>query len=223
MLDGDIQDPPELIPRFIEKWENGYEIVYGERIKRKGSLFRRVSYKLFYRIFRKFSYIKIPLDAGDFSIIDRKVIDILKIMPERNRYIRGLRAWVGYNAIGIPYTREERYKGFTTNSFYNNIEWALFAIFSFSYVPLRFITLLALCTLIGIFLLTGLSTILFFLAPGIAPRGFQSLFLAIFGLGAIQLLCFSIISEYMIIMFEEIKGRPKYIIDHVLNGTKADE
>lgn len=223
LLDGDIQDPPEIIPDLIKKWEQGYDIVYGERIKRKGSLLLRVAYKLFYRIFKKLSYINIPVDAGDFSLLDKKVIDIFKKLPERNRYIRGLRAWVGFKSTGVQYHRAERHKGLTTNSLYNNLEWALFAIFSFSYVPLRFISLLAFLTILLMGGLAVFYSIMYFLFPSIAPRGFQTLFLAMLGLGAIQLLCFSIIGEYLIIMFEEIKGRPKYIVEKILNHSYTND
>ncbi|MBF0105634.1 MAG: glycosyltransferase family 2 protein [Deltaproteobacteria bacterium] len=219
LLDGDLQDPPEVIPALIKKWEEGHDIVLGERVKRKGSLLRRIAYKFFYRIFKGLSYINIPLDVGDFSLLDKKVVSVFKKLPERNRYIRGLRAWVGFKTASVSYTRDERLKGITTNSLYNNIEWALFAVFSFSYVPLRIISILAFLALLLIGLLAVVYTALYFMYPELAPRGFQTLFLSIFALGALQLLCFAIISEYLIIMFEEIKGRPKYIINNILNNS----
>lgn len=215
LIDGDIQDPPELIPSLIKKWEEGFDIVYGSRIKRNDSLIRRISYKFFYRIFKKLSYINIPLDAGDFSLIDKKVAEIFKMMPEKNRYIRGLRAWVGFKSIGVAYERQQRHKGMTTNSFIDNIRWAIFAIFSFSYVPLELISWLA----FGAVMLTGLATIIFsirfFTYPG-TPRGIQTVLIAVLFLGGVQLICFSIIAQYLGIMFEEIKKRPKYIVEKIL-------
>lgn len=219
LIDGDIQDPPEVIPKLLKKWEDGYDVVYGSRIKRKEGLVRRVGYRLFYRLFKRLSYIDIPLDAGDFSIVDRKVLDIFKQLPEKNRYIRGLRAWVGFKNIGVPYDRKERYRGFTTNSFIDNIRWAVFAIFSFSYAPLEFISWLA----FGSLALTGLGAIIFsiryFTYPG-TPRGIQTLLLVVLFFGGVQLICFSIIAQYLGIMFEEIKGRPKYIIAKVSKKEK---
>ena len=105
-IDGDIQDPPELIPAFVEKWREGYDVVYGSRVKRKGSIIRRIGYKAFYRIFRRLSYIDIPVDAGDFALMDRRVVDVINAMPERDRFIRGLRAWAGFRQTGIPYVRQ---------------------------------------------------------------------------------------------------------------------
>jgi len=220
LIDGDIQDPPEKIPELIKKWDEGYDIVYGVRIKRKGSRFRRFAYKAFYRIFQKASYINMPLDAGDFSLIDRKIVDILKQMPERNRYIRGLRAWVGFKSIGVPYIRDERHRGLTTNSLIDNINWAFFAIFSFSYAPLGLISWLAFFTVVLSAVAIVIYTVLYFLYPG-APRGFQTLLLAVLFLGSVQLICFSILAQYQGIMFDEIKKRPKYIVEKVLNGKSA--
>lgn len=217
LIDGDLQDPPEKIPDLIKKWKDGYEVVYGVRMKRKESFIRKAGYKLFYRLFRRLSYIDIPLDAGDFSLLNKEIIDIFKKLPERNRYIRGLRAWVGFRHIGVPYVREERHKGFSTNSFIDNIKWASFAIFSFSYAPLGFISWLAFFTVaLAVLGIVG-YTVAYFFTPHI-PRGFQTLLLAVLFLGGVQLTCFSIIAQYLSIMFEEIKGRPKYIIKKILNG-----
>lgn len=215
LIDGDLQDPPEKIPDLLKKWEEGYDIVYGVRVKRKESIFRKVGYKLFYRIFRWLSYIDIPVDAGDFSLIDKKIINVFKIMPEKNRYIRGLRAWVGFKSTGVPYTREERYKGFSTNSFIDNVKWALLAIFSFSYAPLGIISWLAIITVVLAACAIVVYTALYFIYP-LAPRGFQTLLLITLFLGSIQLICFSIIAQYLGIIFEEIKGRPKYIIEKII-------
>lgn len=220
LIDGDIQDPPEAIPSLIKKWEEGFDIVYGSRIKRNDSFIRKISYKFFYRIFKKLSYINIPLDAGDFSLIDKKVVKIFKMMPEKNRYIRGLRAWVGFKSIGVEYERKQRHKGMTTNSFIDNIRWAVFAIFSFSYAPLELISWLA----FGAVLMTGIATIYFsirfFTYPG-TPRGIQTLLIAVLFLGGVQLICFSIIAQYLGIMFEEIKKRPKYIVEKILKKNKT--
>lgn len=219
LIDGDIQDPPEKIPELIKKWEEGYDVVYGVRIKRSESLFRKIGYKLFYQLFHRLSYIKMPVDAGDFSLLDKKVVEIFRQLPERNRYIRGLRAWVGFKSTGVPYERQERYKGFTTNSLIDNVNWALFAIFSFSYAPLGLISWLAFFTVGLSAIAIVIYTALYFIYPG-APRGFQTLLIIILFLGGIQLICFSIIAQYLGIMFEEIKRRPKYIIKEILNDKR---
>src|SRR3972149_12016783 len=155
-LDGDLQDPPEIIKKFYKKWVEGYDVIYGVRIKREAPLVMEIAYKSFYRIFHKMSYIRIPLDAGDFSLIDRKVVDVLMQFPERDRFLRGLRAWVGFKQTGVSYIRPERMFGKTTNSFIKNFQWATKGIFSFSYVPIEIITLISflvfIVALVGIIL-----------------------------------------------------------------------
>src|SRR3989344_5803316 len=140
LMDGDLQDPPELIPQFFEQWRLGYDVVYGIRVKRDESPLLQVCYKLFYRIFKLMSYVAVPLDAGDFSLLDRKVINELHRLPERDRFIRGLRAWVGFKQTGVPYVRLKRLFGTSTNSLWKNFRWAIKGIFSFSDVPLQMIT-----------------------------------------------------------------------------------
>ena len=218
-LDGDIQDPPELIPALLAKWQEGYDVVYGIRARRKGSLPRRIGYKLFYRLLRRLSYVDIPRDASDFGVMDRRVVNVLNEMPERSRLIRGLRAYAGFSQTGIPYERAERFSGFTTNSFLGLFRWASLGIVSFSFAPLDLISYLA-----GVVVaLTGVAivvyTALFFLVPG-APRGFQTLLVAVLFLGAVQLLCLSIIGTYLGKVFEEVKARPRYLVHDILNDHR---
>jgi glycosyltransferase involved in cell wall biosynthesis len=217
LLDGDLQDPPELIESFFQKWQEGYDIVYGVRVKRDTTLFLQMAYKIFYRIFRVASYISMPLDAGDFSLIDRRAVNAMNSLPENNRFLRGLRAWVGFKQIGVPYVRPARLFGRTTNSFLRNIGWARKAIFSFSYAPLDFITLLAfvmvLLSLLGILV----QILLRILAPELAPRGFTTLITLILFMGGIQLLCLSIIGSYLSHIYDEVKRRPPYIVESMLN------
>jgi dolichol-phosphate mannosyltransferase len=219
-LDGDIQDPPELIPTFIEKWRAGFDVVYGVRTRRKGSLIRRIGYKAFYRLLRRVSYVEIPLDAGDFGLMDRRVVDVMNAMPERNRLIRGLRAWAGFYQTGVPYIREERFSGRTTNSLLALFRWASLGIVSFSFAPLELISYLAgaVVALTGIAIVVYLT--LYFIFPT-APRGFETLLVAVLFLGAVQLLCLGIIGSYLARMFEEVKARPKYLIQDVQNDHRA--
>ncbi|HZC07584.1 MAG TPA: glycosyltransferase family 2 protein, partial [Ktedonobacterales bacterium] len=219
-LDGDIQDPPELIPAFVATWLEGYDVVYGVRARRKGSLPRRIGYKLFYRLLRKLSYVDIPVDASDFGLMDRRVVNVLNEMPERSRLIRGLRAYAGFSQTGIPYERAERYSGFTTNSFLGLFRWASLGIISFSFAPLDLISYLA----GGVVALTALAmviyTVLYFVLPG-APRGYETLLLVVLFLGAVQLLCLSIIGAYLGKIFEEVKARPRFLVNDVLNDHRA--
>ncbi len=213
-LDGDLQDPPEIIEKFHKKWIQGYDVVYGVRKKREAPLLMAISYKLFYRLFHKLSYIQIPLDAGDFSLIDRKVVEELKRFPERDRFLRGLRAWVGFNQTGVSYTRPERMFGKTTNNLLKNIQWATKGILSFSYIPLQYITLLA----FGVFILSVVGIIyqvtakIFF--PD-TPHGITTVLVVTLFLGSIQLLCISMLGEYIAKIFEEVKQRPHYIVKSV--------
>ena len=217
LLDGDLQDPPELIEEFAARWRDGYEVVYGERTDREAPLLMRVFYKLFYRVFRAMSYVRIPLDAGDFSLLDRKVIDALNALPESNRFLRGLRAWVGFKQIGVPYVRPRRPHGESTNSFLRNLGWARRAIVSFSYGPLDLITWLALAT-VGLTMLAIIVQVsLRIAAPDLVPRGLTTIILVVLFVSGIQLLCLAIIGSYLAHIYEEVKRRPAYIVESVIN------
>lgn len=222
LLDGDLQDPPELIEQFVEKWREGYEVVYGERVGRVAPALLRVAYKGFYRLFRAASYVPIPLDAGDFSLMDRRVVDALNRMPENNRFIRGMRAWVGFRQTGVAYVRPERMFGRTTNSLIRNLGWARKAIFSYSYAPLDLITILALVTvalsLIGAAVQIGMR--IFF--PELAPSGFTTLIVLVLFLGGVQLLCLAIIGSYLAHIYDEVKRRPPFVVDEILNPPRHE-
>ncbi len=217
LLDGDLQDPPELIESFYQKWQEGFDVVYGIRVKRVATTFMRFAYKAFYRVFRSVSYVPVPLDAGDFSLIDRRVVNVLNDLQENNRFLRGLRAWAGFKQIGVPYVRPERMFGRTTNSLLRNLGWARKAIISFSYVPLDLIAWLA-------FLLVAISAlailvliVLRLTAPGLAPSGFTTLLIVMLFIGGIQLLCLSIIGSYVAHIYDEVKHRPPYVVDSIVN------
>jgi dolichol-phosphate mannosyltransferase len=214
LLDGDLQDPPEVIEKFYEKWLEGYDVVYGVRTKREAPFYMKLAYKLFYRIFKYLSFINIPLDAGDFSLMDRKIVDILKTLPERDRFIRGLRAWVGYKQIGVPYVRPERTFGKSTNSILKNLNWALKGIFSFSYAPLELMTVLSLITFFIAFILMVIQIILRIILP-YTPPGTASVLVVVLFLGAVQLLSISVLGQYIGKIFEEVKQRPKYIVKSI--------
>jgi len=214
-LDGDLQDPPEIIEKFYYKWIEGYDVVYGIRTKREAPLVMQIAYKLFYRIFHKISYITIPLDAGDFSLIDKKVVDVLKTFPERDRFLRGLRAWVGFRQTGIPYVRPERMFGKTTNNFLKNFNWATKGIVSFSYVPLQMMTILSFCVFVLSIFAIIIQISLRLIFPESAPRGTSTILIAVLFIGSIQLLGTSILGEYIGKIFEEVKQRPRFIIKNI--------
>jgi dolichol-phosphate mannosyltransferase len=218
-MDGDLQDPPEVIPELVGQWLAGYEVVYGDRVRRQAGFAMRLANKAFYRLLRRFSYIDIPLDAGDFGLLDRRVVDIMNAMPERNRLIRGLRAWVGFRQVGVPYTRDARHAGRSSNSLIDLFRWASTGLVSYSYAPLELISLLAGIVMVLAAVAIVVYTVLYFIRPGV-PQGFQTLLVAVLFLGAVQLLCLSIISEYIAKIFEEVKARPKYIVGSITNAGR---
>ena len=171
LLDGDLQDPPELIEQFYGKWNQGFDVVYGVRTKREAPLMMQAAYKAFYFIFHKLSYVRIPLNAGDFSLMDRKVVDVMKSFPERDRFLRGLRAWTGFKQTGVDYLRPERMFGKTTNNLWKNMNWATKGIFSFSYIPLELMSFFSALVFVLAVLGMILQIMLRLLWPSMAPRG----------------------------------------------------
>lgn len=217
LLDGDLQDPPELIEAFYEQWLAGYDVVYGIRTRRQASLPLQFAYKAFYRLFRASSYVAVPLDAGDFSLIDRRVVDAMNALPENNRFLRGLRAWVGFQQVGVAYTRPERMFGRTTNSWLRNLGWARKAILSFSYAPLDLITLLAVLTVFVSFLGIIVEIVIRLLRPDLVPSGLTTVIVITLFLGGVQLTCLSIIGSYLAHIYDEVKRRPPYVVESVIN------
>src|SRR5258706_7391451 len=183
LLDGDLQDPPELIESFYQRWREGFDVVYGVRVKRVTTRFLQMAYKVFYRLFRAASYVPMPLDAGDFSLLDRRVVEALNQLKENNRFLRGLRAWVGFKQTGVPYVRPERMFGVTTNSVLGNLGWARKAVFSFSYLPIDIMTGLAVAIVILSVILSVLQMVLRLAAPQIVPSGFTTLIVLLFFMG----------------------------------------
>jgi len=218
-MDGDLQDPPELIPEFYEKWLEGYEVVYGRRIRREASWLMNIMYKLFYKIFSKLSYIKIPRDAGDFSMIDKKVVTLLVNMPEKEQFLRGLRAWVGFKQVGVDYVRPERMFGHSTNNWRKNFWWAKKAIFSFSFVPLEILSYLGITVTIISFIAAIFQILAKFFFPDI-PHGITTIIVLLLFFGGINILGISFLGEYIAKIFEESKGRPKFIRKSIIHRSK---
>ena len=223
LLDGDLQDPPELIEQFYERWRAGYDVVYGRRVKRDMPVVWGALYKAFYRVFAAFSYVNIPLDAGDFSLIDKRVVGWLLTCPERDLFMRGLRAYVGFKQTGVDYIRPERMFGASTNNLFKNIAWAKRGIFSFSNTPLTMLTA-------GGIIMLGLSGVLGFLAilirvfaPELAPRGATTILLSILFFGALNLFGIGLVGEYVAKIMEEVKRRPRLIRSVVVRNGEMTQ
>jgi len=211
LLDGDLQDPPELIEQFVAKWREGFDVVYGRRVQREASLPMQIAYKAFYRTFDTFSYIRIPHDAGDFALVDRRVMEAMLRFPERDLFLRGVRAYAGFRQIGVDYVRPERMFGRSTNSLWKNLGWAKKGILSFSYVPLDILSssAIVLCAISFLMVVGQLLTKLLF--PNLAPKGFASVIILIVFFGSLNVLAVSVAGEYIAKIFEEVKQRPHYI------------
>lgn len=210
-MDGDLQDPPEVLPDLLARWREGYDVVYAVRQKRKEGLLKRTAYKTFYWVLHKVSYLDIPLDSGDFSLIDRRVIDVLQSMPERNRFVRGLRTWAGFRQIGYEYAREARFAGQSKYSLGKLMKLAFDGLVSYSYVPLRLVSNVGL--LVSMSALAYMGYLLVARMFGDMPiQGWTSTVVILLFLGGIQLLSLGVIGEYVGRIFEEVKHRPQYVV-----------
>jgi dolichol-phosphate mannosyltransferase len=223
IMDGDLQDPPELLPNFIAKMESGYDVVYGIRQNRKEGLLKNICYKMYYRLLKRFSNIKMPLDAGDFSLVSKRVVDELNKLPEESRYIRGLRSWVGFRQAGLEYNRDLRKNGSSKYSFRSLFKLAFNGLFNFSEVPIRFIGVIGfISVLISLFYLG--VTVYKKLVYGTVPEGFTALIFAIVLFSGVQLLSLGIIGEYILRIFFQVKQRPLYIVrSKIINGNLVHE
>ncbi len=222
MLDGDLQDPPELIPTMLERWRAGAEVVYAVRSEREGeSRAKLVTADLFYRIITRLAQIELPRDAGDFRLLDRRALDALLAMRERNRYLRGMTVWVGYTQAAVPYKRAARAGGRTKFSPGRMLRFSVDAIASFSHAPLQLATLVGLaCAALALALapLTVLARL-----SGIYERGVPTLLGAILLLGGLQLMTLGVIGEYVGRIYDEVKQRPLYLVRRTRNVEAADE
>jgi polyisoprenyl-phosphate glycosyltransferase len=216
VMDGDLQDPPELIPKMIELWQEGYQVIYGQRTRRKQeSWLKRLLAYQFYRIFQKFSDLEIPLDTGDFCLMDRRVVKILNQMSERNRYIRGLRAWVGFKQTAIYFERDPRFSGEVKYSFAQSFGLAINGIVSFSKIPLRLATYIGLLAAFIALMMAILVLYWRIFEPHAPLTGFASIIIIIFFLGSVQLVTIGILGEYIGRIYEEVKGRPLYTLSEI--------
>jgi glycosyltransferase involved in cell wall biosynthesis len=211
VMDGDLQDPPEVLPALVERWRDGYEVVYAIRQQRKENVFLRAGYRGFYWLLNRVSYLDIPLDSGDFSLIDRRVVDVLAEMPERNRFVRGLRTWSGFRQIGYEYAREARYAGYSKYGLSKLLRLAFDGLVSYSYVPLRLVSNVGLLVSMTALVYMGYLVVMRFLGNQ-TIQGWVSTVVIMLFLGGIQLLSLGVIGEYVGRIFEEVKQRPRYIV-----------
>jgi dolichol-phosphate mannosyltransferase len=229
IIDADLQDPPEVIRDLIAKWREGYEVVYAIRAEREGEgWFKLLTASLFYRLIVKITDVKIPLDAGDFRLLDRKVVDVLNQMRERHRFLRGMSAWVGFRQIGVPYKRAARLAGETKYPFRKMFRLAVNAITGFSYFPLQLATYVGFISA-GISILSIPVVIALRLWGSQAPLvGQATTLIAVLFLGGVQLISLGILGEYIGRLYDEAKGRPLYIVreaplDNDLTNNRKDE
>jgi glycosyltransferase involved in cell wall biosynthesis len=223
LIDADLQDPPELILEMLTKWREGYEVVYAIRAERKGETwFKEFTAKAFYRIIYKITDIDIPMDTGDFRLMDRKVVNALKTMHEKHRFMRGMSVWVGFRQTGVKYVRAERYAGETKYPLKKMLKFAMDGITSFSYFPLQLATYIgfvaALLAVLGIII-----TIILRLSGSHAFLGQATTLVSVLFLGGVQLICLGILGEYLGRIYDEVKGRPLYIVREALGFDEVVE
>ena len=212
IMDGDLQDPPELIPQMLEQWRAGYKVVFGQREQRQDAYLKRLFAYYFYRLLRSLSEVDIPTDTGDFCLMDQEVVQLLNQMPEKNRYIRGLRAWVGFPQTAITFKRPNRYAGEAKYTFKKSLALAIQSILAFSTIPLKLSTYLGLFAAIAAIIMMGLTLYWRIVEQSDRLVGFTLITVAIFFLGAVQLICIGILGAYIGQIYEEVRNRPLYTI-----------
>jgi dolichol-phosphate mannosyltransferase len=215
ILDGDLQDPPELIHEFLIEFNKGYDIVYGIRTNRKENALKRLAYWSYYRLMKSIAHIDLPLDSGDFALLSRKAVNYLKSMPEQNRYLRGMRTWIGFKQTGIAYSRNARVAGVTKYSWKKLFDLAYSGIFNFSDIPVKIISrlgIMAIIVALGYLVYVLVQKVLF----NNVPTGFTALIFAIVMFSGVQLISLGIIGEYVLRIYQQSQGRPLFIIDKII-------
>jgi len=214
IMDGDLQDPPEFIPTLIEYWNQGYDVVHARRSKRKGeNWFKLITARLFYRVFNMMTEIQMPLDTGDFRLIDKKVVTVYNTISEKNPFIRGLIAWIGFRQIQVEYVRDERFAGKTKFSLIKMLTFAMDGIISFSNKPLRVAITLGILVTLCAFLLIAYFLYLKLFHQGVFLQGWLSTVVLILFLSGVQLITIGIMGEYVARIYTEVKNRPRYVVN----------
>jgi glycosyltransferase involved in cell wall biosynthesis len=222
LMDADLQDPPELVSRFIEKWQEGYEVVYAIRRKRKESVWKRSAYSTFYRTMKFIAEIDAPLDAGDFCLMDRRVVDTLVVLRERNRFLRGLRSWVGFKQIGIEYERDSRNAGEPKYTFGKLVGLAVSGYVGFSSMPLRLAAWLGVSSATAGFIIAIWAILSKLIVPHV-PQGWASTIAVILFVGGVQLIMLGVIGEYLGRVYDEVRNRPLYVVSARAGFSEARE
>lgn len=220
-MDGDLQDAPESLPAFLGRWREGYEVVYAVRERRPESWLKRLAYRVFYRVLQRISHIALPLDSGDFSLMDRRVVDVINAMPERTRFVRGMRSWAGFRQIGVPQVRDERFAGRPKYTYWKLVRLALDGLIGFSYRPLQLASTFGAAVSVVSMLLAVVLVVLK-LVHGIPLVGWTSLIVAVLFLGGVQLICLGILGEYVGRIYDEVRQRPPYIVAGLVGKTRLD-
>jgi glycosyltransferase involved in cell wall biosynthesis len=224
LMDGDLQDPPELIAEFVGRWREGYDVVYAVRRTRKGeSGFKLFTARMFYRTIKKLTNVAIPVDTGDFRLMSRRVVNALKSSRERHRFLRGMVSWVGFNQTGVEYDRDERHSGVTKYPLSKMFKFAIDGITSFSDVPLRFASYLGFSasTVAFIYALIIIVLKVFNINPPLYTRGWASTIVAVLFLGGVQLIGIGILGEYIGRIYDEVKARPLYLVSDVERSNQS--
>lgn len=221
VLDADLQDPPELIPKLVEQWQHGFDVVYAQRIqRRREGWFKRLTAFVFYRVLKHLADVEMPTDTGDFCLMDRQVVDVLNSMPERNRYIRGLRSWLGFRQTAVPFERDPRFAGDVKYTFRKSLGLAINGLVSFSTVPLRLSTYLGMFSACAALVMAFLVIYWRLFSPASPLTGYAIIAAAIFFLGAVQLFSIGILGEYIGRIYDEVKNRPLYTLSEAAGFTE---
>ena len=224
VIDSDLQDPPEVIPEMIQRWRDGFKVVYGVRISRAGETrFKLLTSKIYYGLMDRISEVPLPRQAGDFRLLDRKVVDVLDQMPERNRYVRGMVAWVGFPQCAVEYERDPRFAGTTNYTLGRMVRLALDGLTSFSDRPLRLATQLGVVVMALSFAVAAWTIVASIFDLGSSTRGWSSLMAVVLLLGGVQLLCIGVLGEYLGRVYRETKGRPLYVVNEVIGPEGEDD
>ena len=224
VIDSDLQDPPEVIPEMIQRWRDGFKVVYGVRLSRAGETrFKLLTSKIYYGLMDRISEVPLPRQAGDFRLLDRKVVDVLDQMPERNRYVRGMVAWVGFPQCAVEYERDPRFAGTTNYTLARMVRLALDGLTSFSDRPLRLATQLGVIVMALSFAVAGWTIVASLFNIGSTSRGWSSLMAVLLLLGGVQLLCIGVLGEYLGRVYRETKGRPLYVVNEVIGPEGRDD
>lgn len=224
VIDSDLQDPPEVIPEMIQRWRDGFKVVYGVRISRAGETrFKLLTSKIYYGLMDRISEVPLPRQAGDFRLLDRKVVDVLDQMPERNRYVRGMVAWVGFPQCAVEYERDPRFAGTTNYTLGRMVRLALDGLTSFSDRPLRLATQLGVVVMALSFAVAAWTIVASIFGLGSSSRGWSSLMAVVLLLGGVQLLCIGVLGEYLGRVYRETKARPLYVVNEVIGPEGGDD